>query len=373
MSELAAEVRSRASLVRVPPGRTTPWYQQRRWLERAREYAQAYVSLYSSDEDPPQAAQVSSFRFDAVTSLIFESNTLEGAGLSEGDTRAVLSEAGVHRALSRSAPVRLLQATSLADMFELLFRGPPPDEVVLRFRGRSRGHREVIQHLQAWFELFGAAARHLAELQGFDLEALAREAADEAAHAAGLSGDWLSPLRRHDFFLSQHELRRAHHTLAEGLLGPDAKVAPGEYRIDHRIAGRATSFVAPELIPEAMAKLEADARQAYAVIEPFDPRAIELAADFSHRITAIHPFPDFNGRLSRLVLASCLEGVGIPFPVTLRSGKQARQRYLYSLRQADRGNLGPYSVLIARAIVEAFEQIDARLELAGVPRILPRA
>jgi Fic-DOC domain mobile mystery protein B len=69
----------------------------------------------------------------------------------------------------------------------------------------------------------------------------------------------------------------------------------------------------------------------------------ELAARFHHRLVAIHPFPNGNGRHARLMTDTLLKKNGLPMftwgQATLRAG-EARARYLDALRAADDRQFG---------------------------------
>ena len=74
-------------------------------------------------------------------------------------------------------------------------------------------------------------------------------------------------------------------------------------------------------------------------------RPVEIAARFHHRLVAIHPFPNGNGRHSRL-MADLLIGRlgGAPFS---RGGGsrtdtgELRRRYVEALRAADNHDIRP--------------------------------
>ena len=73
----------------------------------------------------------------------------------------------------------------------------------------------------------------------------------------------------------------------------------------------------------------------------------EIAARFHHRLVAIHPFPNGNGRHARLATDALLASLGIP-PFTwgagdLTSASTVRRRYLHALQLADRDD---YSELL---------------------------
>jgi len=78
----------------------------------------------------------------------------------------------------------------------------------------------------------------------------------------------------------------------------------------------------------------------------------EIAVRFSHRLVAIHPFPNGNGRLSRLVGDLLARQLGQP-PLTWGQGNlindgETRARYIEALRAADNNDIGPL-LLFARS------------------------
>ena len=71
----------------------------------------------------------------------------------------------------------------------------------------------------------------------------------------------------------------------------------------------------------------------------------EIAVRFSHRLVAIHPFPNGNGRFSRLVGDLLAQRLGQP-PFTwgrknLVDPGETRARYVEALRAADNHAIGP--------------------------------
>ena len=78
----------------------------------------------------------------------------------------------------------------------------------------------------------------------------------------------------------------------------------------------------------------------------------EIAVRFSHRLVAIHPFPNVNGRLSRLVGDLLAHQLGQP-PFTwgranLVNAGETRARYAEALQAADKHDIGPL-LLFARS------------------------
>ena len=71
----------------------------------------------------------------------------------------------------------------------------------------------------------------------------------------------------------------------------------------------------------------------------------ELAVRLHHRLVAIHPFPNGNGRHARLMadlLVMRLGGLRFTWGSgTLQAVSDARQRYIDALTAADQHNIGP--------------------------------
>ncbi len=75
----------------------------------------------------------------------------------------------------------------------------------------------------------------------------------------------------------------------------------------------------------------------------------EIAARFHHDLVWIHPFPNGNGRHSRMMADALLRSLGQPVfswggGGSLVAANEVRDRYLAALRAADRGD---YRVLLA--------------------------
>lgn len=71
----------------------------------------------------------------------------------------------------------------------------------------------------------------------------------------------------------------------------------------------------------------------------------EIAARFSHRLVFIHPFPNGNGRLSRmpadLLLINLGEGRFSWGRTSLVDPNETRNRYIAALQAADQHDYGP--------------------------------
>lgn len=113
----------------------------------------------------------------------------------------------------------------------------------------------------------------------------------------------------------------------------------GEYRTTERNIG-----VAPYQIPIKLMQLFDDIKY-WIENKVYDNQ--EIAVRFHHRLVQIHPFPNGNGRISRLMadlVFQRLEGKSLYWGNTnLVNVSEVRSRYISALRKADAGD---YSDLI---------------------------
>ena len=95
--------------------------------------------------------------------------------------------------------------------------------------------------------------------------------------------------------------------------------------------------IAADLIATAVRDLVADARA-----WPDGPVAV--SARFHHRLVAIHPFVNGNGRHARAAASSLCRALGGPeltWGLSLGDASAARRDYLAALRRADAGDIDP--------------------------------
>lgn len=108
----------------------------------------------------------------------------------------------------------------------------------------------------------------------------------------------------------------------------------GQYRTRETNIG-----IAPEQISTAVVSLVNDAK-AWVEHSTFGPD--ELATHFHHRLVAIHPFPNGNGRHGRIAadyLIAALGGIPFSWGVNLTAGPaELRASYRAALRHADEGD-----------------------------------
>jgi len=337
------------------------------------------MNLAAASNDPLTVAEVKSLHAYSLVKLIFESNRLESAGLSEGETKKLIDQFSRIKVQSDGTLVETGPGPAVQ---EAVAAGRVVPRVV--FEGKSRPEREVLQHLNALEMVLDAG------------KAYDKAVTTGAVPPALVSEAWIKQL---------------HQTLAAGLLPADSEVPAGEYRVDdRRIEGVDLKLPAPELLAPMMTELvkrtharvaawRAQCDQAMARVDQvWTQTAVaaamhgdvtsaerlqvvkalmevmssrwELAAWVSYEFACIHPFPDFNGRVSRLLLALLLWVLGVPMWVSLLGDAKGKHRYLTALKHANRGKLDAYTALIAKSVVDAGQQVDANLARAGLPSLL---
>lgn len=79
---------------------------------------------------------------------------------------------------------------------------------------------------------------------------------------------------------------------------------------------------------------------------------VELASQAHHKLAAIHPFFDGNGRTSRLLMNVLLMRRGFPLTIIL---KNDRKKYYRVLSRADDGDLAPLFQFIAQTIERSLD------------------
>lgn len=144
---------------------------------------------------------------------------------------------------------------------------------------------------------------------------------------------WLLTSRQKDL-LSEKFIKQVHKKMFEGTW----KWA-GKFRTTERNIG-----VAPYAIAVELQKLSDDVKY-WIEHETYPP--VEICARFHHRLVYIHPFPNGNGRHSRLMADLVMKKLGEK-PLNWGEGSlveisELRKTYINALQKADRGN---YSFLL---------------------------
>lgn len=147
---------------------------------------------------------------------------------------------------------------------------------------------------------------------------------------------------------------KAHKILFTAMGGKDAVIG-GKFRKSNdleleRIDGTPLKFSDWRNISNDIANLDEELKtKTRNLKKPIKPKqyknVITLAAVLSHRFASIHPFENGNGRASRLLLNAILKRAGLYWlegGTSIHSKKEEKDKYLWSMRQADEGD---YSIL----------------------------
>jgi Fic-DOC domain mobile mystery protein B len=114
----------------------------------------------------------------------------------------------------------------------------------------------------------------------------------------------------------------------------DVWVWAGKFRMSERNIG-----ISPYLIQENL-KVLLDDVDFWIKNETFPPK--EIAVRFHHRLVQIHPFPNGNGRFSRLVADLLMKSFGLPAlnwgSNNLAEISEVRKNYILALKYADSGD-----------------------------------
>ncbi len=139
--------------------------------------------------------------------------------------------------------------------------------------------------------------------------------------------------------ISEHLIRKFHQLVVQ----ETEKEWAGRYRNGAVIIGGAAHMPPDALdVPRQMANLMRWLKQNERKLH-----TVELSALLHHKLAAIHPFFDGNGRIARLMMNVLLMRKGFPLAIFL---KNDRKKYYDVLRKADDGDAVPITLFIAQAV-----------------------
>jgi Fic family protein len=146
---------------------------------------------------------------------------------------------------------------------------------------------------------------------------------------------------------------------------------PGAYRLkDHDPLRPGLYALASSLVASALAEWTNDVNATLDWMKRADEsHIVEDLARLHASFERIHPFPDGNGRVGRLVLTHLLVRTGYP-PAIIEKGE--RSSYLKALRRADDGDCGPLAELLARSVRKGVYRFLIP-NLAGTLSVVPLA
>ena len=275
-----------------------PWYNYHdEWKSKALNYLKYMFDLKTQ---PEIEAEVKTFLEYNISKVIFESNLIEGAGLSEGDTRKILDKFFPQIPPDffhfREASINLKDESSLIssnsmkllaneEQFKLSHKNIIPSISMAR---KSRKVREVITHYIAILESILLVNDYvLNKIRNIMFQKLSKNNEPVIIEEGELRLN-IKGVVEFDLF-TEDNIKALHKTIAKDLLPKDANVKEGEYRIDNRIAGWDITFPSPELLPKCMDEFFKLSNQIIdnKMSDIKDP--IDAAAKISHHFVKIHP------------------------------------------------------------------------------------
>jgi fido (protein-threonine AMPylation protein) len=319
-----------------------PWYKKYdEYKEQALKYLKAYLIAYKNDTI---LEEINSFFFNTIYNIIFESNRIENAGTKTlGETKRIINDYLKSRNINIKK-IGILKIDYLSN-YDLIteFKDLVDDEVItiIEHHNQIKEARAVINHLNAI---------NLSFIYSFDER---------------------DKLNNTDLF-TQKRIKVLHRLIAEYLLDDDIATKAGKYRDfdDITIGDTGLIFPSASSLNDCM---EEFCNWANGLISQTNENKEDIfltTAKISHRFVRIHPFPDFNGRVSRLIMNMVLIAFHIPFFVVLRGNANSKHQYLYSLKRADHADYIPYASLLAKRTLETFKNLDENLMLSGLPSLL---
>ena len=180
-----------------------------------------------------------------------------------------------------------------------------------------------------------------------------------------------SGYERPDVLVTEPDIRRIHvlvvstawqHFPPEGLARGES---PGAYRTRDLDQLRAGFY--PRPVAAVASELERWLERANQAPTDDSRHLFEELAYLHAAFERIHPFPDGNGRVGRLVLNLLLVRYGHP-PAVIH--KDERPKYLRALERADEGDEGTLAELIARAVRDGIHRF-LMPALAGPLSVVP--
>jgi Fic family protein len=140
---------------------------------------------------------------------------------------------------------------------------------------------------------------------------------------------------------SQENIRQIHDIVTMGLLKDSGKYRTGNVRI-------AGSPISPPSYQKIIPLMD----DYINTVRHLSLHPLKKAAIIHHQLVWIHPFFDGNGRVARLVTNLFFMKKGYP-PIVLK--QEQRKLYYQVLHQADRGNIAPLAVFLAKGMNEALQ------------------
>lgn len=315
-----------------------------------------------------------------LTQFIFESNTIEHEGLSASETKKIVfSRLPDIEEIRRQIKDRLHLDTANIDI-DLSFKESDDPELQLIYKNKKKQMCEVTNHVIAILESENIALGYALSMVTLHNKLCKKcnyykrkykSDPDNVKKFEELFKRHIK-LYEHDTYnqhiITSETLKLIHKRLSTGLDNNNNGL-PGEYRVDGAYINENTIFLEPGLISQAVKKVTAEHHER---LHSSDMNPLLEACKISADVVKIHPFGDFNGRTSRIVLNTVLLAHNFPFHVVLRGNGHNRKKYITAMKHYfSQGRISSYVALVSMCLLNQVADINARLSLAGIEPIQP--
>lgn len=352
-----------------------PWYRNPR--QKLITAYELFLGLRGLEGDPLRS-QLRTFIAESTTRFIYESNTIEREGAGWHETqRLLIGPAGQIVPMPREA-FEPFKMEPCAWVPTHPTEGPAPraPRLILKYDGLRRDASMVVQHFDAFMTALSWSHKYVYStrrhncwkcLKGLIPGRVPPEEDQEKVTEYLFGGRLPARAPRRFSIFTERRVLALHREMARGFIARQDGGA-GAYRTIPIMTGPNSNYPAPELVPPSMARF---VKRATACLRGRgDP--IRKAATISGELVLIHPFADFNGRLSRAIMNAVLHCFGFPFPVAIRAARKSRQRYFNALRLGRGGQWDRLSALIAVEFTERVRELNRILNAAGLPLVDPK-
>jgi fido (protein-threonine AMPylation protein) len=362
------------------------------WYDRFNEYfIQGLSFILSLDhwKNRPPESIFTNFQRETLARFIFESNNIEREGLTFGETKKLV----LYDFESIPQVKELSYVREVSEMFKdidmpvdlkfLLKTGIKPDspadieetlktasvKLVAKYGSHSKEALTVVKHYIAILRSDILVEKYNRSRQIkllFNIKKSIKDINSIGYIDKILSRYNLDPDIEPEYLdlITIENIKMLHKIMAENLIDPSLSPA-GEFRNHPIMTDLESHYPAPEVVPQSIEKYVSDFNN----LLNTNLNPISLSAWASTMFVLIHPFSDFNGRLSRLIMNMVLRTYNVPFWVSIRSNQKDKRRYFTSLIHYRRSKKTSINTLISMQICDNFENLNEQLLVANYPQM----
>lgn len=351
----------------------TPWYRNPK-----EKLVQAYELLNGivNDDRLEVVKELDIFREESYVRFIYESNVIEKEGLNWHETRRLFD-------LQSGQVLSLPEDSGFIGIEPCVWvpKGISDDvdnitpKIIFKHGDRRREAGIVLHHFQAlttvleWVIKYKTARKKQVCwmcLQGL-IPKITISAEKFASCKQKIFNGHIPKIKPRNYnVFSEKKILLLHKDLANGFIDPEDGVA-GKFRDGPIWTDPDSHYPDPSLVPKCIAEFTRRANKCISGVG--DP--IRKAARISGEFVFVHPFADFNGRTSRLIMNAILRSYEFPFVIAIRADKKSRKRYFNALKLARRGDWSRLDCLIAIEFIDQINKLNNILEMAGIRPIKP--